>query len=273
MFLAHLYITYIPIPEFSIKKERAAASHPTSVMSASSSPPPYSPRASPLSPSQDPKTTTASLRHLTIILLAYAYDVDFDLLRKAISSSPLPLSPTAHASVLLLSEQDVAYLLQLADVITKCGKLVHLNRISLLTDSQRAFLVENIIAPAIALDIENPARIMHHIRYFPRHRLDPRMRRQSCIYEGYSWLWGCKKGIPRDNLAKWLAVDDLFVEKLAPSEEVRLLIGDAVARFRGKYETYLNKGKRVERIWWGPAQDVALVEELVQRKAVEDARR
>jgi hypothetical protein len=225
-------------------------------------PPPYTPRTEPTLLAASAKTKTTFLRHFVIVILAFTYDVDFDKLRKALTASPLPLVPSTLASVPLLSPNDMNYLLELANTIITCGESVHHNHISLIKDAQRALLVGAIMTPATALGI-SPERIMYHLRFFPRHKLDARMRRLSCLYADRSRGLGWWKTWQRENLAKGLVCDDLLIERVAPSEEVRVLLGEAVARFRKK-ECF--GVKRWERLWWAPVMDKALVEELGRKK-------
>jgi len=234
-------------------------------MSDSLSPPTYTSRFDAPLPAANKEIETASLRHLLIVILAFTYDVDLDKLRKALASSSLPLSPEANASALLLSQNDINFLLELASAVITSGELVYRNEVSLIEDAQRAFLIDNFITPATALNIE-PWSIMKHVRYIPEHKFDPRLRHWSSVYEGYSRVFGWRRQIVRDNVAKVLISDDLLVEKVAPSEEVRLLLGSGLASFRERCKCNLDLGTKWQRESYGNVVDVALACELGRKR-------
>lgn len=157
----------------------------------------------------------------------------------------------ARCDLLSLSEQ--TYMISLGRALRVVFHRVRNNRHSLLVAEECMDIVEEIVSPARNLKIE-PGYLSEHLMNLPDHEFDHEQRGNAHIFSRVTrksfWRGTCKWDTKeaRTHLAQCLVSDDCVVERIAPSQNVQVLIGRNIETFSEKHcKKGINMGS-VDRI-------------------------
>jgi hypothetical protein len=140
---------------------------------------------------------------------------------------------------------------------------------SLVTASQIALLKTHIIQPSRELRI-TPEYVMDLLLYYLEHKGAEGKRHLAGHFYGTRlplfrslpvFVW-CMRS--QSCITTRLISDDILIERIAPNEETRLLLGNAMARFAEKYSWNLAIEQPSRSFWFRPYLDDVF--ELVEQR-------
>jgi len=221
--------------------------------------------------------TTDTAKHLLqrfyLDYVAFLYQVDSIALKNALSTTSLACkddfdsdddlknpSPPRHG---ILTPDERVRILYLGRLVREVARKVELNQLSLITRNEIDTINSQIILPVKQLDMD-VALTFDLLRGYAEHKgIDRRKAGHHGKYPIARWLGWFMLG--QDDLARRVIDDDMIVDRMAPNEQTKLLLGSAVARFGEKY--WKNRSKKPCTDWFTPTAE-KLKKVVAQKAAV-----
>jgi hypothetical protein len=168
----------------------------------------------------------SSLKLFILGLMSYAYGVDRDAVVKAYAISPadVPTFESCHNK----QKRDTYF--ALSEAVARTQVRVHRNQCSLIPQSDYDIIYNELILPCIELELDLSYAIGWLKRYH-EHQCDPSKRSKSYAYRTRYFNLFILSGWKQRKLARDLTAADVFVERFAPDERYRLVLGAAIADF------------------------------------------
>lgn len=134
----------------------------------------------------------------------------------------------------------------------------------MITDAHYATVYSDIIAPVAKLNVSSAYTLQRFLDY-SYHHCDRVKRVASLLYHfRHDDPSKFEHTFNQSKLGCHLVSVDLWMERIAPNEDTRLLVAKAVAKFN-KERSRERPEKRIERKWWvDDAASIALAEEVVE---------
>jgi hypothetical protein len=240
-------------------------------MSSSSAPPPYTPSGVPLEDTKaDAYAIKRRLHRFLIDSIAFLYEVDPIALKGALSNHPLvtedtsePCKPTKWS---ILPPDDRAIILDLANTVALTATKVTKQQLSAITATEFHLIHTHVFIPAQQLGV-GPAYAMRLLRLYANHRRIDRHAAGLFLRE-HRMPWRSWIMESQTELAPRFIADDYLAELVAPNEETRVLLGNAVARLSDKYWTDTS-GPKMKRLLYVCSPDMRLKEYVMKRMVAE----
>jgi len=215
-----------------------------------------------------PEVLELRLHRFLIDSIAFMYEVDPIALKEAMSKSTLATRGDSKApgsstwSAVLSSDREG--LLSLATLVSTTSEKVNKQHISSVSTADITFLNTHVSIPAKAL-LVNPGYAFRLLRLYAVHKGTNRYEaghylRKSRLFGG-GW-----RLMNQDDIATRLLSDDFLTERIAPNEETKVLLGEAIARFGDKHWTDRSEPKK-NRCLYGQVADVGLEKFIAERMA------
>jgi hypothetical protein len=167
----------------------------------------------------------SSLKRFILSMMSYAYGLNPDAVSKAYA---VPLTHVTFESYHNKQKRDTYF--ALSETIARTKVRVHRNQYSLIPQSDYDIIYNELILPCIELELDLAYAIGWLQRYH-EHEFDPPKRSKFYAYPTrYSYLF-ILSGWKQRKLARDLTAADVFVERFAPDERSRVLLGAAIADF------------------------------------------
>jgi hypothetical protein len=169
--------------------------------------------------------------------LAFTYDDDFVALRNALATIPLASTNLTDNVTSILSWDERDSLLDTASMVIHAGGKIERRQNSSIPTRDIRHIYDSIVTPALEIGVGSN-RILAKLEYYPRRRHDSSKWYETELraetfewHRPTTWLWWGNQ----EWLANVLVSDDVLIERIAPNEETKLLIGSVIARAGDQY--------------------------------------
>jgi len=214
------------------------------------------------------------LQRFYLDYVAFLYQVNPIALKNSLSTTSLackddfdsdddlkkPSPPTSG----ILTHAERVKILYLSRLVREVVRKVAMNQLSLITRTEIDTINSQIILPVEQLNMD-VALTFDLLRGYAEHKgIDRRKAGHHGRYPIARWLgWFM---LHQDQLARRVVDDDMLVDRMAPNEQTRLLLGSAVARFGERY--WKNRNKEPWRPWITPTVEEKLKKVVKEKAAV-----
>ncbi|KAF1851667.1 uncharacterized protein K460DRAFT_401684 [Cucurbitaria berberidis CBS 394.84] len=203
---------------------------------------------------RDREPKAVLLHRFLIDNLAFSHNVDPKALRTTISTTPIASTNAAAATVSsILSQHEQASILRLATIVAQTYRQIERQQISCIRNEDLLYIYKSVHVPATNIEI-NPNFMLSILRDYLKRRNDPSKQSRTRHGEKHirlrrpiSWpsWWD------QHNMEKSFISDDVLIGRIAPNEEIRLLIGSAIARGGNDYLWSWSNVSRIKRdLYW-----------------------
>jgi hypothetical protein len=191
-------------------------------------------------------------------IIAFAYGADRNALLKAYTSSsgadPVPSFDLRH------TKEERENYLALSKTIKETQERVQRNQLCSIPQSSYDTIYTDLILPCAELKVK-AAYVAEWLHTYHVHEFNPKQRMKAFKKApfGFGWWHG-------EFLTRGLVAADVYVEYMAPNENTRLLLGEAIAKFGDKRMSWSENDLRGKRNV-NPTQNAIAMIEVVLKKA------
>ncbi|KAH7090200.1 hypothetical protein FB567DRAFT_285525 [Paraphoma chrysanthemicola] len=217
-------------------------------------PPRYTPRVCTGNERRHTSTFRSSLEvfllRFLISIVACTYGANIETLHNALSTSRLAIDRNGHDPSSFLSEDEWNVLSHICNAIERITANVKRQQFSSVTDDDLDCLIDYVVKPAIYAKLDC-RYIIDLIRLYACHRGKLSLRHRV-YYRAFRWHNPIKWLLPQGQLilTKMFVSDDVLIQKIAPNETIRVLLGSALAKTSDKYFMPWTDRSRVPRVFY-----------------------